>query len=101
VKTVARMLITVTAGALLFAVPSWSQSQREVTAQAVVPQDSSSNVPPKGTSARKIEELRMERIPGEPIPFPPIKGWRQEVSTTTADRRRRCGGSTPISNAVI
>jgi hypothetical protein len=79
-KTVARMLITVTAGALLFAVPSWSQSQREVTAQAAAPQEGRSNVLPKDATARKVEDLRMEWITGEPILIPVIRGWRQEVS---------------------
>jgi hypothetical protein len=66
-KTITCMLIAVAAVATLAAAPAWSQEGR-------------SNVPPKGAPVRKIEELRMERIPGEAVPLPPIKGWRQEVS---------------------
>lgn len=79
-KTVTHMMIVVTAAATLYAAPARSQSQKGEMAQAAAPQEGRSNVPPKGAPARKLEELRMERIPGEPIPFPPIRGWRQEVS---------------------
>jgi hypothetical protein len=79
-KTVTHLLIAVTAVAALSAAPAWSQSQNgAMAAQAAAPREGRSNVPPAGAPARKIEELRMERVPGEPVPFPPIRGWRQEV----------------------
>lgn len=78
-KTVNRMLIAVAAAATLSATPSWPQSQKNVITQDVAPQNGRSNVPPKGALAPKIEELRMERIPGQSIPFPPFQGWHQQV----------------------
>lgn len=86
-KNVTRMLIAVIALAAA-AAPAWSQAEKGMVAQAAAPQEGSSNVPPRGAAARKIEELRMERVPGDLIPFPPIKGWRQELvcsANTPAD----------------
>lgn len=82
-NTVTRMLSAVTAIAALSAAPAWAQrgaTPQTATPQIATPQEDRSNVPPKGAPARRIEELRMERVPGESIPLVPIKGWRQEVA---------------------
>jgi len=78
-KNVTRMLVATAFAAACVAAPAWPQSQREPV--AVAPQqDAQSNVPPKGAPVLKIEELRMERVPGEAVPFLPIKGWRQQLT---------------------
>jgi hypothetical protein len=79
-KTMPRMLIAATAVAALFAAPAWPQPQERTMAQAAAPQESRSNIPPRGEAARKIEDLRMEKVPGEAIPLPVVRGWRQVVS---------------------
>jgi hypothetical protein len=79
-KTATRMLMAITTITVLFAAPVWSQAERSATAQSATLQDGRSNVPPKGASVPKMEDLRMERVPGEAIPFPPIRGWRQVVT---------------------
>jgi len=79
-KTLTRMLVAVTSVAALSAAPAWSQQQERTVAQAAAPQDSRSNIPPKGAASGRIEEFRMERVPGEAVPLPPIKGWRQQVT---------------------
>jgi len=96
-RTVTRTLIAIAAVAT-FATPAWSQAQRDVSTP-IPAQNVRSNIPPKGAPAPSMEDLRVERVPGQAVALPALPGWRQVVNCLANSPADVIGYRVQCSNA--